>query len=379
VFLRPHFAHAFDLQVSRAGGAQRAAGWFKRRADPLTRDLRALEFDLGGNLDPATLRHLGGPAAESLLAPWKFTTPPTIALVGRTDYRAGGAVSDLQFRGETTAPVSYEGFPLDRVRAEGAVRGDEVRLDQIELAVAGGRGTAKAALTGEGESKRLGFDFYLESADLVRAIRAINEFDAARAPAGERPSSPNRELLKRASGGRLNFALSAQGRPADLTSFNGSGNLELAGAELGEIHLFGLLSQLLSGLSLNFSSLKLDTLRGSYRVADGRVNFPDLRVTGPTALIEGRGDYRLTDKTLDFTARFKPYEENRNLLTGVVGIVMNPLASILELRLTGPISKPDWSISLGSSSAPREAPLPPQPGSAGAATLDPTAPAPKQP
>jgi len=366
VFLRPHFAHAFDLRVARAGGTQQAAGWFKRIADPETRELRAFEFDLGGRLDPPTLRHLGGPAADTLLTPWQFTTPPQVQFAGRTDFRAGKSIPKLTFRGEVTDRATYEGFPLNRVRAEGAVNGDEVKLDQIELAVAGGRGTAKAAVNGEGAERRIGFDFYLESADLVQAIRAINEFEANRAPAGEPPASPNRELLKRATGGRLNFALSAQGRPADLASFSGSGNLEVKGAELGEVHLFGLLSQLLSGLSLNFSSLKLDTLRGSYRVADGRVNFPDIRVTGPTALIEGRGDYRLLDKTLDFTARFKPYEENRNLLTGVVGIVMNPLASILELRLTGPLGKPSWSVSLGSSSAPREAPLPPQAGSAGA-------------
>lgn len=370
VFVRPHFAHAFDLRVARAGGAQHASGWFKRIADAQTRELRAFEFDLAGNLDADALRPLGGPAAESLLEPWTFDAPPALTLVGRLDYRNGRAVPALKFRGETAARATYEGFPLEGVRAEGGVSGADVRIDKIELAVAGGRGTAKAAMSGEDERKRLGFDLYLEAADLVQAIRAINDYERARAPAGEAPASPNAELLKRASGGRLNFALSAQGRPGDLAAFNGSGNLEITGAELGEVHLFGLLSQLLSGLSLNFSSLKLDTLRGSYRVADGRVNFPDIKVTGPTALIEGRGDYRLLDKTLDFTARFRPYEENRNLLTGVIGIVMNPLASILELRLTGPIQKPNWSVSLGSS-APKEAPLPPQPGSAGAETATP--------
>ncbi|MBA4137879.1 MAG: hypothetical protein C0518_11225 [Opitutus sp.] len=367
VFVRPHFAHAFDLRLTRANGTQRAAGWFKRFADAPTRELRAFEFDLTGNLDPDALRHLGGPAADALLEPWKFSAPPSLTLTGRTNFRDGRASPELSFRGEAAGKISYEGFPLEGVRAEGGVSGADVRLDRIELAVAGGRGTAKAAVSGEGERRRLGFDFYLEAADLVQAIRAMHEFEGARAT-GQSPASPNSELLQRASGGRLNFALSAQGRPGDLATFNGSGNVEIAGAELGEVHLFGLLSQLLSGLSLNFSSLKLDTLRGSYRVADGRVNFPDLRVTGPTALIEGRGDYRLTDKTLDFTARFKPYEENRNLLTGVIGIVMNPLASILELRLTGPLSKPNWSVSLGSS-APRETPLPEQPGSAGAAAV----------
>ena len=377
VFVRPHFAHAFDLDVRRAGGAQRATGWFKRVADAETRELRAYEFDLAGNLDAASLLHLGGPAAKSLLEPWKFTTPPALMLTGRTEFRGGRAVPDLKFHGETATPATYEGFPLERIAARGGVSGSDVRLDEITLTAAGGRGTAKAALSGEDERRRLGFDFYLESADLVQAIRAMSDYEAAHAAPGERPPSPNRELLKRASGGRLNFALSAQGHPGDLASFNGSGNVELKGAELGEVHLFGLLSQLLSGLSLKFSSLKLDSLRGSYRVAEGRVNFPDIKVTGPNALIEGRGDYRLVDKTLDFTARFKPYEENKTLLTAAIGIVVNPLASFLELRLTGPIAKPNWSVSLGSS-APKETPLPPQPGAAGASLPTPAEAAPKK-
>lgn len=360
VFVRPHFAHAFDLQLARADPRQRASGWFKRRADPRTRELLGYDYALAGTLDPDALARLGGPGAAPILAPFTFDQPVTLDLKGRLDYRDGRALPEVAFRGEASGRVTYEGFPLQAVSVEGGVSGDAVRLDRIDLRVADGRGTAKAALSGAGDQRRLGFDFYLEAADLVQAIRAINEYEAARSP-GEPPASPNRELLKRASGGRLNFALSAQGRPADLASFNGTGNVEVSGAELGEVHLFGLLSQVLSGLSLNFSSLKLDALHGSYRLGAGQVTFPDIKVTGPNSLIEGRGSYHLLDRTLDFTARFKPYEQNRNLVTGVIGIVMNPLASILELRLTGPIAKPAWSVSLGSS-APREpAPAPAEP------------------
>lgn len=355
VFVRPHFAHAFNLQLARAGGQQQASGWFKRRADPVSRELRGFEFDLQGRLDRTTLHQVGGPAAATLLEPWSFSAPPHLELQGRIDLEDGRSRPNLKFRGDAAGHVTYYGFPLQSVRTVGRATGNAVRLDEIEVAVAGGRGTAKADLDGEGEQRRLGFDLYVEAADLVKAIRAINDYDAARTP-GERPASPNAELLKRASGGRLNFALSAQGRPGDVASFAGDGNLEISGAELGEVHLFGLLSQLLSSFSLNFSSLKLDTLRGSFHVAGGRASFPDIKVTGPTSLIEGHGEYLLLDRTLDFSARFKPYEQNRNLVTGVIGIVLNPLASILELRLTGPIVKPAWSFTIGASAARETSP-----------------------
>lgn len=358
VFVRPHFAHAFDLRAVRAGGTQRASGAFKRRADDATRRLERMEFDLAGNFDAAALRALGGPTAETLLERWQFNAPPQIEFRGHTDYTTGRALSELTFRGRIEGGARYGGFPLESVATTGRVQGTDVRLDEIDLRLAGGRGTGRALVDGPEDARRLGFDFYLENADLVRAIGVLHDYNRANATEPVEPTNP--ELLKRASGGRLQFALSAEGRPESLASFRGEGNLEIAGAELGEIHLFGLLSQLLSGLSLNFSSLKLDTLRGRYKLADGRVSFADLRVTGPTALIEGRGDYRLTDQTLDFTARFRPYEANRNLITGVIGMVMNPLTSILELRLTGPIRKPNWSISLGQST-PRESAPPAAP------------------
>lgn len=378
VFLRPHFAHAFDLRAVRGGGTQRGGGSFKRLADDETRRLERMEFDLAGNFDATALRALGGATAETLLERWQFGPPPQIAFTGHTDYTAEGARSEIVFQGRAAGGLSYAGFPLEALRTRGRVQGTDVRLEEIELQLAGGKGTGRALVDGPDDARRLGFDFYLADADLVRAIGVLHDYNRANATEPVEPTNP--ELLKRASGGKLQFALSAEGSPSALASFRGTGNLEIAGAELGEIHLFGLLSQVLSGLSLKFSSMKLDTLRGRFKLAEGRVNFPDLRVTGSTALIEGRGDYRLADQTLDFTARFRPYEENRNLLTGVIGMVMNPLTSILELRLTGDIRKPTWSISLGQS-APRENPAPatPAPTSSAAPASGTTPPEPKPP
>src|SRR5205814_283991 len=112
------------------------------------------------------------------------------------------------------------------------------------------------------------------------------------------------EFMKRASGGRLDVSMSAHGTPGDLPTFIGSGNAALTGTELAEIHLFGLLSQVLSGLSLNFSSLKLDAARTSFKMDRGRLYFPDLKISGPSAVIDARGDYTFATNALDFTAKF---------------------------------------------------------------------------
>jgi hypothetical protein len=76
-------------------------------------------------------------------------------------------------------------------------------------------------------------------------------------------------------------------------------------------------------------------------------------------VIDARGDFVLETNALDFTAKFKPFEESRTLLTAAIGIVINPITSILELKLNGPLNKPNWSIELGSS-APRAEPAAPK-------------------
>ena len=160
------------------------------------------------------------------------------------------------------------------------------------------------------------------------------------------------KFIKQAANSSLDVALSAQGDPASVPSFQGAGNAALTGAELGEIHLFGLLSQVLSGLSLSFSSLKLDAARSSFTLRDGTLHFPDLKVTGPSAVMDARGYYTLAGNSLDFSARFKPYDQPGSLLAAAVSLVINPLTSILELKLGGRLDDPKWSVNISSSSTP---------------------------
>ena len=69
-----------------------------------------------------------------------------------------------------------------------------------------------------------------------------------------------------------------------------------------------------------------------------------MKVTGPSAVIDGRGRYTYETRALDFNAKFKPYDQPGSLLAAAVGLVMNPLTSILELRLTGTLGDPKWSV-----------------------------------
>ncbi len=368
IFLRPQFTHALELSATRAGGTQRIEGTFRRFTDAATYRTNRVEFTADSSLDAETYRRMAGGKADALLTSITFTVPPRVQAHGAIDGDWPGATPNFSFTGRVEHGMNFYGFPLDTAAVTGGITGPDFRLNDIQFTVAGGKGAGKAALDGLADIRRLGFDVHVNGADLGRAIRAVEIYQANRAGVPVGPVSDSK-FMKRASGGRLDVALSAQGQVGELETFAGTGNASLTGVELGEINLFGLLSQVLSKFSLNFSSLKFDAARTSFRLESARLYFPDLKVTGPSSVIDAHGDYHFARNALDFTARFKPFEESRNPLTAVLGIVMNPLTRIFELKLSGPLGNPNWSILVGPSSAPAElAPAPATPAATPATT-----------
>jgi hypothetical protein len=355
VFVRPFFTHGLRVEGGRGGGAERLEGTFKRFGVPGSRDTARFEFDLTTNAQPAVLGRMLEGRADDVLASLRFTRPPRVHAWGAID----GNRPDYRFTGEVPDPLHYFGFPLESVRVAGQVQGTDVQLDEIRFAAAGGKGGGKAALGGAPGARRLGFDLFVNKTNLARAVHAVQEYEANRT--GVPAPATEAKFVQQAANSSVDVALSAQGDPADIASFKGAGNAALTGAELGEIHLFGLLSQVLSGLSFSFSSLKLDAARTSFTLQNGELLFPDFKVTGPSAVIDGRGKYTIATSTLDFAARFKPYETPESLLAAAFSLVLNPLASILELKLTGQLADPKWSVSVSAGSDPSKPSAPARP------------------
>lgn len=354
VFLRPVYTDVIQFSGTRASGAQHLSGSLKRLANLNGKEMSQIQFNLDGNIDPETYHGMLEGKADEVMATLRFSTPPHVHAQGSITAQGATTTPNYTFTGHAEGGVRYYGFPLETIRVNGDVSGTEIHLNEIQFRALGGQGAGKATLSGQEAARQLGFDLYLNGAELAQTVLAVQEFQMTRN--GQKPTyAADSDLIKRLSGGHLDIALSAQGSPDTIASFSGTGNAALTGADLGEIHLFGLLSQVLSGLSLNFSSLKLDSAHTSFRVENGRLHFPDLKITGPSAVIDARGDFILESNALDFTAKFKPFEESRTLLTAAIGIVINPITSILELKLVGPLNKPTWAVAIGST------PVRPQP------------------
>ncbi len=370
VFVRPSFAHGLAVHGLRAGGTENLSGNFKRFGVPGARETARFEFDLDTNANPAVLGRMLEGRADDVLASLQFTRPPRVHAFGAI---AAGA-ADYRFTGEAAQPLHYYGFPLESARATGRVVDTRVELEDVRFSAGGGQGTGKATLDGEPGARRLGFDVTLTKANLSRTVRAVQEYEANRT--GVPAPATEARFIRQAANSSLDVALSAQGNPVDLASFKGAGNASLTGAELGEINLFGVLSQVLSTFSLSFSSLKFDTVRTNFDLQNGELRFPNFKVTGPTAAIDGKGKYNFASNALDFAARFRPYEEPGSLLAAAVSLVMNPLTSIFELQLTGQLGDPKWSVVVSSGSDPSKAPAPTPPPAAAPPAAPAPAPAP---
>jgi hypothetical protein len=356
VFDRPQYAHVMNLAVDRADGAQHASGWFDRWAEGPGRSAR-WNYDLTGNLDPSVYLTMASLKTSFPLESVTFAQPPQLHAWGSSEFGGGKPDHDMHFTARTDSPLTLADFPLERVSVAGSLLHDSLRLDPIEFSFAGGAGDGRLTLEDEADRKKLGVDLRLKGANLARTLTILEKFAVAKP--GKQPDS---KFIKRADAGKLDLSGSVQGNPAVPAEMRGEGSFQISGAVLGEVRLFGALSQALSAVALNFSSLKLDAARSNFQLGNGRLHFPDMKITGPSALIEARGDYLLAGKSLDFTAKLKPYQESHNPIANVVGIVIDPIASIFELKLTGPLSKPSWSVSLGSSpnkaTVPTLAPVP---------------------
>jgi hypothetical protein len=141
---------------------------------------------------------------------------------------------------------------------------------------------------------------------------------------------------------RINFAAAAEGRYADALSYRGDGSATLRGAEIGEVPLLGTLSEL-----LKFTALRFTEARTKFKIEGAKLVFPTVTLRGANSAIDAHGSYALDRRQLDFNARIFPFQESENLLKNVVGAVLSPLSTALEVKLTGAIDKPQWAFARG--------------------------------
>ena len=348
VFLRENWDDILEFSVAQ--GAQSAHGAFTITEAPDSSDWRRLEFSATTDFDLDVASRLIGPGAEKFVQPYRFAMPPRLVLAGtfEGETATGWTHQSVDLAVESAGAFSFEDFPVRDLVTHARIRDEVVELSGLTLHVANGQlaGQTRLWTAADGE-RRLAFDGALTGANLGEAIRVVAEFNARREG---RPVPAVSEFQQRVATGKFDLTLKAEGPLDRPLALRGAGHADLIGADLGKIQLLGLLSDLLGHTLLNFTSLALDTARGDFTLDAGQITFPDLRLTGPSAALDARGDYRLDTEALDFKVRVYPLAENRTLVGNVIELFTNPLAKVLEVRLRGTAGKPDWTFVYGPTS-----------------------------
>jgi hypothetical protein len=339
MFIRPNFFHGLEFHGTKGNG--QVAGNFVRRIDLERGEWSGMSFDLTSTLDTTTGLGLLGSTLAARLEPIKFATSPLITARGQLDGPAasGGEHQTVMVEAKSTGGFSIFDFPAQNVSFEASLRDDDITVERIQADVAGGRLTGRAQVTGLTGVRGLSFDASLRDSLLSEAVAIVSEYSASRRGQSE---AATEQFVAGKSEIKMDLDLAAAGSLDNLLSYRGTGTAVLTGAELGQVRLLGLLSEL-----LDFTALRFNTARLNYAVEGAKVVFPTLSVTGEHSAIEGRGEYSLNSGEIDFNARVYPFQEGKSLFQNVVGAVLLPLSTALEVKLTGQLQQPKWAFVLG--------------------------------
>lgn len=339
MFIRPNFLDGLELYGTRGVGDIR--GTFTRSYDMDRRDWLELELGFASTLDLETGAKLLGPTFGPRLADYTFEHAPELQVHGRfsSPTARNGAHQELRIKARSHGDFSVFRFPGQNLSFEATLHDDDLAIDNVSAAAAGGEVSGHARLWGPPTDRRLGFDAAVQGASLGRAVTAVTEYLALRR--GQSQGRSDR-LLPGKNTARLDLAISVEGRVQDPLSFVGSGNASVDGPELGEVRLLGLLSEL-----LNFTALRFTHAQGDFKVEGPNVTFRSVSITGANSAIHAHGSYSLARRNLDFNARVYPFQESTSLLQNVFGVMLTPLSAVLEVKLTGALDDPQWAFVIG--------------------------------
>ena len=348
LFIRPDFYDGLDFFAARDTGTAR--GTFTRTVDLAKNAMRTTTFNVVSDQMPLDTARVFGKVGTEIVEPFAFVRPPHLKVTGQLDGPANpdGVHESAEIEIASRGPFTFFGLSLSDLSTHATLDDDDLQLANLRVGFAGGFTTGRARMYGRGDQRRLGFDAMIENASLGESIRTLEEFGARRK---NEPVGPVSKFQERVAPGRLNLRLSADGNYRDPYSFRGSGSGEIDGAELAEVNLLGALSEVLRSVRvLNFTSLRLNFAQSNFKLAGNRLEFPEMKISGPSAAIDLKGVYRLDLRQMDFGAKLYPFEQSKNPLASALDLVLTPISSILQLRLEGKIDQPRWRFAYGPSS-----------------------------
>ena len=356
-------ASGFDILGFRATRDNHAAdGSFVRVLGPDHDTVSRMSFDVRSDFPIEALPRLFPDEGPELVQPFALASAPRVHLVGETFGPASASPGRQRYDLTLSVdqPLRYSGFPLDHLALRLERRDSDIHLRDLRAGFASGLATGEATISGPEADRWLAFDVSLADADLDLVQTRWKEFQATRPPEPATAPAPEKAKKSAASakdakeskdakplGGRISAHLAATGPLDNPLGYSGRGDAKITGADLANIRLMGPVSSLLGEIGIGFTTLKLTEAGTRLALDQNRLVFEDLRLTGPSALIESKGVYALPAGSLDFKAKIRPFDQGGGILSSTANFFTSPLSAVLEVDLSGTLDEPAWTFSYG--------------------------------
>jgi hypothetical protein len=334
LYIDQSVCEGFEAEATK--GADRAQASFKATFEPATGAWGGLDIDVDSAIDPASVAMMLPAGAAGAVAQFSFDHPPSVALRGHFDGPASPGARHQHVHAEVRSDTGLRvhGVAFSRALFKFDLNDDAIDVTDMEAGFARGIAAGKATLAGEGTGRRLRFKVSLTHASLGQAAAAAEGYVVSAAKATTALDTFAREKADVL----LDLNVSADGRPGDLASFSGDGNVQIQGAELGALSLLGGLSRILKVTELRFTQA-----RAEFTIDNSSLVFPVVSAIGANSAIEAKGTYAIDKRILNFSARVYPFQESHSPLQ-VLNALSSPLFAVFTVKLGGTIDKPSWSL-----------------------------------
>ncbi|MDP0500312.1 MAG: AsmA-like C-terminal region-containing protein [Verrucomicrobiota bacterium JB022] len=323
---------------ARSGPGRAITGQVSWQLDPADPAYRVQRVNIRSTLPvpalEAALKLAPGTVSERLQSPNK---PPRVAFSGqiRTEIESRTQTPYIDFSFSNDTPFTTFTLPVDSLVMEGSLKDKLISLTKVKGQVFGGAADATANLKMQPEAGPI-FDLQLtlKDANYTRAITWIQNRgkDAPEAT----PANPD------APPGLLNLSTTLHGQGAQTETYSGQGHLKISEAELQRVRLLGGLSRLLEEVGITITTSPLRELETELQLTSGDLTLPDVSISGPGLRIRADGTVSLPTQALDFNVRASPGVMRGTIVGNVVTGLLSPLGGVLEMRVTGTLSDPDW-------------------------------------
>ena len=371
VWVNPSRITLYDISINSAERQAHAFIEWLYPEEGITR-FKTQRIFMESNLNSAELSALGGTDAQEVLDVVRFHNAPRVTLNAllQNPYWKNGKTDEFNVQVFAKGRTSIEMASLNNLSFDARSNKIDTNIDRASFDFCGGQADARIDLK-KVEGGML-FSGTAKADGMVQSefIEFLDSLDEDGVPISEQlqATSPGADELGRAGAGAVvkdnadtaasslmgdnsekgvvNIEASLCGDSRKFSDIRGRGKVELINEDLLELNIFGMLSRALSAVKLPFGSFDLTKFTGVFSIGSGEVEFPKLEITGPVMLVSGSAAYNFMLDNLRATLTASPFEGVQTPIISNIVSVINPIANVATIRLSGKLADPKYGVSI---------------------------------